>query len=41
MILIGDLLIKNGVRLDRLENIGSNKILAVFGRTDAAAEARR
>jgi predicted nucleotidyltransferase component of viral defense system len=30
-----DLLTKNGVRLDSLENIGSNKVLAVFGRTDA------
>lgn len=25
----------NGVRVDSLENIGSNKVLAVFGRTDA------
>jgi predicted nucleotidyltransferase component of viral defense system len=31
----GDLLTKNGVRIDSLENIGSNKVLAVFGRTDA------
>ncbi len=31
----GDLLIKDGVRIDSLENIGSNKVLAVFGRTDA------
>jgi len=31
----GDLLTKDGVRLDSLENIGSNKVLAVFGRTDA------
>jgi predicted nucleotidyltransferase component of viral defense system len=30
-----DLLTRNGIRLDSLENIGSNKILAVFGRTDA------
>jgi len=27
--------IRNGVRVDSLENIGSNKVLAVFGRTDA------
>ncbi|MBN2148400.1 MAG: nucleotidyl transferase AbiEii/AbiGii toxin family protein [Anaerolineales bacterium] len=31
----GDLLTRGGVRLDSLENIGANKILAVFGRTDA------
>jgi predicted nucleotidyltransferase component of viral defense system len=31
----GDLLTRNGVRIDSLENIGSNKVLAVFGRTDA------
>jgi predicted nucleotidyltransferase component of viral defense system len=31
----GALTMINGVRLDSLENIGSNKILAVFGRTDA------
>jgi predicted nucleotidyltransferase component of viral defense system len=31
----GTLLVKNGVRVDSLENIGSNKVLAVFGRTDA------
>jgi predicted nucleotidyltransferase component of viral defense system len=31
----GDLLTRNGVRLDSLENIGANKVLAVFGRTDA------
>ncbi len=31
----GDLLTRDGVRLDSLENIGSNKVLAVFGRTDA------
>lgn len=31
----GDLLNSNGVRIDSLENIGSNKVLAVFGRTDA------
>lgn len=31
----GALLVKNGVRVDNLENIGSNKVLAVFGRTDA------
>lgn len=27
--------VNNGVRVDSLENIGSNKVLAVFGRTDA------
>lgn len=26
---------RDGIRLDSLENIGSNKVLAVFGRTDA------
>jgi len=31
----GELATKNGVRVDSLENIGSNKVLAVFGRTDA------
>lgn len=31
----GALLFKNGVRVDSLENIGSNKVLAIFGRTDA------
>ena len=31
----GGLLAKNGVRVDSLENIGSNKVLAIFGRTDA------
>lgn len=31
----GTLSERDGVRLDSLENIGSNKILAVFGRTDA------
>lgn len=31
----GKLKIKKPVRVDSLENIGSNKILAVFGRTDA------
>jgi predicted nucleotidyltransferase component of viral defense system len=31
----GDLDVRKGVRLDSLENIGSNKILAVFGRTEA------
>lgn len=31
----GVLITKNGVRIDSLENIGSNKVLAVFGRTDA------
>ncbi len=31
----GRILVKDKVRIDSLENIGSNKILAVFGRTDA------
>lgn len=31
----GNLVIKDGIRVDSLENIGSNKVLAVFGRTDA------
>lgn len=31
----GEIVIKNGVRLDSLENIAVNKILAVFGRTEA------
>jgi predicted nucleotidyltransferase component of viral defense system len=31
----GDLITKNGVRIDSLENIGANKVLAVFGRSDA------
>lgn len=31
----GSLVERSGIRLDSLENIGSNKILAVFGRTDA------
>ena len=31
----GALVERDGIRLDSLENIGSNKILAVFGRTDA------
>lgn len=31
----GSLVERDGVRLDSLENIGSNKVLAVFGRTDA------
>jgi predicted nucleotidyltransferase component of viral defense system len=31
----GPLVERDGIRLDSLENIGSNKILAVFGRTDA------
>jgi predicted nucleotidyltransferase component of viral defense system len=31
----GSLVERDGIRLDSLENIGSNKILAVFGRTDA------
>jgi predicted nucleotidyltransferase component of viral defense system len=31
----GPLVERDGIRLDSLENIGSNKVLAVFGRTDA------
>lgn len=31
----GKPVIRKGVRVDNLENIGSNKVLAVFGRTDA------
>ncbi|MBN2386654.1 MAG: nucleotidyl transferase AbiEii/AbiGii toxin family protein [Anaerolineales bacterium] len=31
----GPLVERDGIRLDSLENIGSNKILAIFGRTDA------
>jgi predicted nucleotidyltransferase component of viral defense system len=31
----GEIVVQNGVRVDSLENIGSNKVLAVFGRTDA------
>ena len=31
----GEIVTKSGVRIDSLENIGSNKVLAVFGRTDA------
>jgi hypothetical protein len=31
----GDPIVMVGVRVDSLENIGSNKVLAVFGRTDA------
>ncbi|MBN1314809.1 MAG: nucleotidyl transferase AbiEii/AbiGii toxin family protein [Anaerolineales bacterium] len=31
----GNLVVKGGIRIDSLENIGSNKVLAVFGRTDA------
>jgi hypothetical protein len=31
----GTFVIRNGVKLDSLENIGSNKVLAVFGRTDS------
>ncbi len=31
----GSLVERSGIRLDSLENIGSNKVLAVFGRTDA------
>lgn len=31
----GDPVVREDVRVDSLENIGSNKVLAVFGRTDA------
>lgn len=31
----GDMLDINDIRLDSLENIGANKVLAIFGRTDA------
>jgi predicted nucleotidyltransferase component of viral defense system len=31
----GEIGVKDGVRLDSLQNIGSNKVLAIFGRTDA------
>lgn len=31
----GKISIKDDVRLDSLKNIGSNKVLAIFGRTDA------
>jgi len=31
----GELVTRNGIRIDSLENIGSNKVLAIFGRTDA------
>jgi len=31
----GDPIFQKGIRVDSLENIGSNKVLAVFGRTDA------
>lgn len=31
----GSIVVKEGLRIDSMENIGSNKILAVFGRTDA------
>ena len=31
----GEIGVKDGVRLDSLNNIGSNKVLAIFGRTDA------
>lgn len=31
----GALVVRDGIRVDSLENIGSNKVLAVFGRTDA------
>jgi len=31
----GELVVKDGIRLDGLQNIGTNKVLAIFGRTDA------
>jgi predicted nucleotidyltransferase component of viral defense system len=31
----GEIGVKDGVRLDSLQNIGSNKVPAIFGRTDA------
>lgn len=31
----GEISVKGNVRLDSLQNIGSNKVLAIFGRTDA------
>ena len=31
----GALVVNQGIRVDSLENIGSNKVLAVFGRTEA------
>ena len=31
----GEIIVKRDIRVDSLENIGSNKVLAVFGRTDA------
>lgn len=31
----GEPVLRAGIRVDSLENIGSNKVLAVFGRTDA------
>jgi len=31
----GDLTSRDGIKLDSLENIGSNKLLAIFGRNDA------
>src|SRR3989338_2585528 len=31
----GDIKVKKNIRIDSLENIGSNKITAIFGRTDA------
>jgi hypothetical protein len=30
----GEMGVKDGVRLDNLQNIDSNKVLAIFGRTD-------
>jgi len=35
LIRFGEPIVRGSVRVDSLENIGSNKILAVFGRTDA------
>jgi predicted nucleotidyltransferase component of viral defense system len=32
---IGEPVVMNGIKVDNLENIGANKVLAVFGRTDA------
>lgn len=31
----GEIKVKGNIRIDSVENIGSNKILAIFGRTDA------
>ncbi len=32
---IGDIILKDSIRIDALENIGSNKITAILGRTEA------